>query len=1035
MRSRRLVLILLAVVASAILLWFLRPRRTTVPAPPQRTAAPAARSPSPFAAGEPNTQRQLAQDLVTRGVTLDRARWYFSLEVGRLPGVTVPAAVARDMADFDGTSAVLYLYQVWDQLTADQQRAAEVLIHPAGTGQTGGQHPVAARRPGGGPDVRLARYVPVVNTDVPSHDYASLAKNAMNALAQALGKPAIPLVVSVAYDDVTDDSEFAHTTSFWSLFDSKYTVHVPFDPWHCEITVHDKKFIPLDDISTAAILTHESTHCFQDQVAVTYVNRASQPRWVADGTADWAMAEIVPQATQVLEQPWRDYILDPKKLYSDRWYDAIGVFGHFSDLAPQAIAWGRLLDVVKASQGNQNEAALNALIDGARTSYFSDWGASYFELARDRWRIASPNAPTISGPAPDAVNLVPDATTQISAGPYQATMATVTSDADLLVVSLLTGYGRAHDEGFGLDTALDTGAPLVLCLKQGGCTCPDGSNAAGVETQRATSPIAIGIDGGDTTAQVELMAKPLPTFCQQPNDNRPPPPPPGGGGGGGGGGGAPDNQPSPAPDGHLTGDPHLQTFDGARVEFQKVGEYTLVRSTRDDFVVQVRQVPAAFSRFVSANRAVATKIGGQRATVTEENGRIVLRLDGQAVTGDPPLLQGGTITRALTAFGTNFTFEWPDGTVLHADQLAGYTINLHVVPSPVRRGSLEGLLGNDDGNAENDETSASALADKWRVTQATSLFDYLPGQTTATFTDPTFPDAGDGVTDRAKAERDCREEGVTDPNLLHDCIIDFGITNGFLFRDQYAHQQAVLAARAALMPAATTHGAAETRSLLMAGTITDPKFTPQVTFTAQAGDVIYIAQGPDCVDRAPDWWNNKPNTVIYFMLYDPAGNQVGYGNPGCEMGRRSLADAGTYTMKANEAKNQIGAYHVPIHFVRHDRVKPIKYGDIVSGTVEQPGAHDFYTFSAKAGDIIQVAGQGCQLASGLYLGIIQPSQWPQWMSHPQGGAAPGPSCNQGSVAKISEDGMYALLVNSGDGGSGAYQFVFQGVPGGGQSQH
>jgi hypothetical protein len=65
-------------------------------------------------------------------------------------------------------------------------------------------------------------------------------------------------------------------------------------------------------------------------------------------------------------------------------------------------------------------------------------------------------------------------------------------------------------------------------------------------------------------------------------------------------------------------------------DFQTVGEYTLVRSTKDDFSVQVRQAPVPGSRMASINQAMAATIGGQRVTVTMENNRPVLRMDGAA---------------------------------------------------------------------------------------------------------------------------------------------------------------------------------------------------------------------------------------------------------------------------------------------------------------------------------------------------------------------------------------------------------------------
>ena len=63
---------------------------------------------------------------------------------------------------------------------------------------------------------------------------------------------------------------------------------------------------------------------------------------------------------------------------------------------------------------------------------------------------------------------------------------------------------------------------------------------------------------------------------------------------------------------------------------------------------------------------------------------------------------------------------------------------------------------------------------------------------------------------------------------------------------------------------------------------------------------------------------------------------------------------------------------MPIRFVRHDRVGSIKYGDIVSGNIEQHAAHDRFTFTADAGDVIQIYGPGCDLDS-MFISFIDPT--------------------------------------------------------------
>ncbi len=1004
-RPRMMMLALAVVVAAAAVVWFVRrpfpPQISSTASPP---APPPAQSPaagSPFAPGEEQSQRQLVHDIITQGLTPIRAAWYFSMELGPLPGVDVPASVTRDPSDWDASAAVMDVYSVWDSLTTAQRQAVDRVVR----GPNPASAPHAALRGQSRFELTPVVYTPV-RLNESGFDYDGAAKTASERLSTYLNRP----VLTKYYVDVVDETP---PGAGWAETDT-FLVNGGRNHEGCHLKFWDKVVGKWGPAVATSVVTHEMYHCYQDAEVTDFGQRKSIRPWINEGAADWVMVTVVPEAPSVIQHHWTPYIDTPGTKFSDRGYDGVGVFGHLSDIIGENATWPMLLESFKAAIGGKDVPALNTLIQGHRDKYLSSWASSYFRTASIPWNMLGPGSPQERGPDPEEITvgdgeflLLP------AADPYTARLFGITSAPDLLSVSLLRGYARLHDSGFGIDTQLVHSAPLALCLKPGACACPDGSAGASQLTKPARLPLSIGLEGGEVLGQIVVAGKSLDDFCDKPEDPRmfPFPPP---GGGGGGDGQEEERKSKPNDPGETANDPHVRTFDGSLFDFQRVGEYTLVRSTKDDFVVQVRQVPVGHSRAASVNQAMATRIGGHRVTVTLENGQSVLRLDGTPVSGDPPALEGGSITRALTSYGAAYTFEWPDGTIAHADQVGPFGISVQVSPSAVRRGSLEGLLGNADGKPENDEQSGAALAGKWLIAGNGSFFDYAPGQSPQTFVDPSFPDPNAAVPNREAAERDCREEGITDPRLLHDCVIDLGITNGFFFKGLYAHQQAVLASRAALMrPAATLPGA---RVLLMAGAITDVHATPELRLQADAGDVIYVSPTPDCVDRAKDW-GEKPESVIFLTLFDPAGQMI-EGHPGCEMGRYAFPAPGSYTLRANVGRNQLGAYHVPIRFVRHDRVTPVAYGAIVSGTIEMPGAHDVYTFTAKAGDIIQIAGEGCSLGN-LLLSVV----------YPDGSDVLGPMCRDGAVTPLHADGQYRLVVNGDNRGSGAYQFVFQGVSG------
>src|SRR6202023_3479278 len=118
-----------------------------------------------------------------------------------------------------------------------------------------------------------------------------------------------------------------------------------------------------------------------------------------------------------------------------------------------------------------------------------------------------------------------------------------------------------------------------------------------------------------------------------------------------------------------------------------------------------------------------------------------------------------------------------------------------------------------------------------------------------------------------------------------------------------------------------------------------------------------------------------------------------------------LPESGTYALRGYRSDNPLGAYHVPIRFIRPDRRRAVSYGDVIAGRIETRGVHDVYPFSGHAGDILRISGEGCDIAD-LVIGLIDPA----------GAAALGPSCRSGDYARIVHTGAYQLVVNSMDGG-------------------
>jgi hypothetical protein len=1030
---------ILIVIAGAMAFGLARLARTKS-APPAANPASQANGPSPMAT--PNGmspvpgQKQLLNDIIEKGVTPERAKLLFSMAVGPLPGVTVPPG-SRDPADFDGTLAVGYLTEEWDSLTPEQRTVARQLIYGSFNG-LGGQRSSSAT-----PRSMVVPVAYVATADPSAFDYQALADTANITLSALLNKPPVNLKVGVNYGPASG-TEFAHTTSWTGVSDLYVS--------SCYMTMWDQMFQPLNHTDAAAVTTHEVFHCYQQREAGDPGKAISVHPWVTEGEATWAMQVVVPGASDaIMASRWIPYAQQPATNFWQRSYDGVGVYAHLADLAGDAAVWPKLLPIYSMAIGGapHDIPAFNFLTQADQITYFVDWGSSYFEVAqRTPWDMLNRHPPELKGPNPEALTV--DNTTAEwlpSVGPYQGKLFTLTGPADIAIVSLITGYGRLADVNFTLDQALDVGGALALCLRHDKCKCPDGSPGASVWTKPATPPVSIGINGGNQTAQLGLVGQSLAAFCKKPDpEPQDQSPPDGGGGPGPGGDLPPSGEPSSGPEGQARGDTHMVTIDGLHYDFQPAGEFTLVKSTTDNFAVQIRMVPVPGSEAVSMSQAIATKLYGHRVTVSTETGKEVVRIDGQEMLSEPPAPLRGALLCDETMYGSSCQLDWPDGTIVRAAQIEGFAMNVAVQPARARLGKLTGLLGDGNGSTANDLVGVGgaqlgtsptpqdinhSLASAWRVAPGSSLFDHQTGQSHHTVADTTFPKRPIDparLANRDSAEKTCRQEGITDQYLLADCTLDVAVTNNFAFASAYGHAQRVANARApghqvgagAASPRLFTGGVL--RTMYLDGTITDRSVQPTLTFVAKDSDVIWVD---------PTGCQDANSTITVQPLHHFAGDSVaawnfaggwspGTGEKGmqlhaCGMGRVPLM-AGTITLVANPNKDELGSFHIPVLFIRHDRVRAIAYGTTVDGVIENAAVHDVYTFDGHAGDVIRIAGDRCDIGR-MTTGLKPPGAYVD---------NAGPMCI-GPDATLTTDGTYVLTINSTNDGPARYHFVLQKV--------
>ncbi len=279
------------------------------------------------------------------------------------------------------------------------------------------------------------------------------------------------------------------------------------------------------------------------------------------------------------------------------------------------------------------------------------------------------------------------------------------------------------------------------------------------------------------------------------------------------------------------GDPHITTVDQKLYNFQSAGEFVALRDY-GGLEIQTRQSPVStatgwfdsytgLTTCVSLNSAVAVRMGNHRITYQRGPGNgsnsnpMELRVDG-ALTALPAAgLTFGTAGRVIKApAGDGIEMDFADGTTLMAigwwwgPPQNAWVLNVDVYHSP----GLVGIMGAmADGSwlpLLSNGTSVGAMpaslhprfvtlnqtyADSWRVTVQTSLFDYAPGTSTATFTNKNWPaETGACVVpdippakpmDPRKAEELC--VAIRNKTRYVDCVFDARATGQVGFVNAY----------------------------------------------------------------------------------------------------------------------------------------------------------------------------------------------------------------------------------------------------------
>jgi hypothetical protein len=187
--------------------------------------------------------------------------------------------------------------------------------------------------------------------------------------------------------------------------------------------------------------------------------------------------------------------------------------------------------------------------------------------------------------------------------------------------------------------------------------------------------------------------------------------------------------------GTSTGDPHLITLDGLYYDFQASGEFVLAKDGA--FEVQVRQQGTGQCASVAYNTALALRNTGTPIMVVASETELVKLGDGR-------IFPAGTLDVTVGDWHLTWVCDelhatYKTGDVVVVRPIGSSWLNVQVLPTSARAGKLSGLLGNADGDPENDLALADestlgssftedalygGFARTWQITEDASAFIY-----------------------------------------------------------------------------------------------------------------------------------------------------------------------------------------------------------------------------------------------------------------------------------------------------------------------
>lgn len=191
---------------------------------------------------------------------------------------------------------------------------------------------------------------------------------------------------------------------------------------------------------------------------------------------------------------------------------------------------------------------------------------------------------------------------------------------------------------------------------------------------------------------------------------------------------------------------------------------------------------------------------------------------------------------------------------------------------------------------------------------------------------------------------------------------------------------------------------------IVAGSIETPGVSDRYTFTGKQGQTIFLDGQLSSASG---------NIVMNLVTPDDAA-LVGTLYVGSDSGTLTLPQDGAYTLVINgNNTSTVGEYAIQIWDVPAPDSAETRIGQVLTGSIEQPGASDRYTFSAAAGQTIFFDGQRSDVSGSITLVVTAPDGSEtlsrQWVGSDSGDLL------------LEQDGTYTVTIDgTGTDGTGDY---------------